>query len=289
VKFSEYQSKSAVTDIRPDKTDIAYPLLGLAGEVGSLVAEYKKRLRTGRGYYGFEDEVKEELGDLLWYVAALARTMNIDLDSVAEANIRKISTAWGVELPPPRVYDAGYPPEQRFPRQFEVLFTTYERDGLPRVSIYLGDQAIGDPLDDNVYDEDHYRFHDAFHLAHVAVLGWSPVIRSLMKRKRKANPEVDRVEDGARAVFTEEGLVAFVFSIAANEGYFQESERVDWDLLKTIQRITKNLEVADQPLLAWQTAILKGYSVWRGLCEHNGGIVTLDLDKRDIRFKPRPA
>ena len=58
---------------------------------------------------------------------------------------------------------------------------------------------LGNELTDNAYENDGYRYHDVFHLAYAAVLGWSPVIRKLMDRKRKSDPQIDRIEDGGRA------------------------------------------------------------------------------------------
>jgi NTP pyrophosphatase (non-canonical NTP hydrolase) len=283
--LDEYQRATEATDVRPDPKDPALPLLGLAGEVGSLVTEYKKKLRGGGGYAGFEREVREDLGDLLWYAATLARTVGLSLDEIASANLAKTASMWSEQLSPPHQYDAAFPPEQRLPRQFTMTFVTVTgTDGLPRVKIYMGSEAKGDPLDDNSYEEDHYRFHDALHLAHAAVLGWSPVFRWMVKAKRKEDLRVDRVEDGARAIALEEGLTAFIFSEAAQRGFFAGTGQVDWDLLKTVRRMVLNLEVADQPPNAWRRAILQGYEVWRNLREHGGGTVEGDLDARSIRF-----
>lgn len=283
--LDEYQLATAATDIRPDPLDPALPLLGLAGEVGSLVTEYKKKLRGGEAYVGFDVEVREDLGDLLWYAATLARTLGLSLNDIAVANLAKANSMWGEELPPPRQYDTRFPTGQRLPRQFTTRFATVSGpDGLPRVKIYLGTDPAGDALDDNAYEEDHYRFHDALHLAHAAVLGWSPVFRWMLQAKRKDDLTIDRVEDGARAIALEEGLTAFIFSEAAQRGFFEGTDRVDWDLLKTVRRMTANLEVGDQPPHAWRRAILHGYAVWRQLRQHGGGIVEGDLDARSIRF-----
>lgn len=284
--LDEYQRATAVTDVRPEpRDDPGFPLLGLAGEVGSLVTEYKKRLRDGESYTGFQAEVREDLGDLLWYAATLARTVDLSLSDIAAANLEKTASIWGEELLAPRQYDADFPADQQLPRQFTVRFATVEgKDGLPRAAMYLGSEPFGDRLDDNSYEEDGYRSHDAFHLANAAVLGWSPVTRALLHRKRRDNLLVDRVEDGARAIAHEEGLTAFVFSEAASRGFFQGTDRVDWDLLKTIRRMVVHLEVADQPPNAWRRAILQGYEVWRHVREQGGGIVEADLDARTIRF-----
>jgi hypothetical protein len=53
---------------------------------------------------------------------------------------------------------------------------------------------------------------DVFHLAYAAVLGWSPVTRKLLDRKRRSNPQVDLAEDGGRAIVIEEGIAAMAFA-----------------------------------------------------------------------------
>ena len=54
----------------------------------------------------------------------------------------------------------------------------------------------GNPLRDNNYVDDGYRFHDVFHLAHMAHLGWSPVHRALMGRRRLSDPRTAQIQDG---------------------------------------------------------------------------------------------
>ena len=80
MRLNEYQRAAAKTDqfqVRKasngqvDKAELV-PLLGLTGEVGALLSEYKKLLRDGPVHMRFKDRVKEELGDTLWYVAAVA-------------------------------------------------------------------------------------------------------------------------------------------------------------------------------------------------------------------------
>ena len=107
MELDEYQLRAAATDVRSDPDDIAFPLLGLSGEVGSLVAEYKKHIRADTPYANFIEEAREDLGDLLWYVAALARTLNLSLEDVATDNLKKTAAAWGDRLPPAPLYDKG--------------------------------------------------------------------------------------------------------------------------------------------------------------------------------------
>ena len=113
--FDEYQVRSAITDQRPDPRDISFPLLGLAGEVGSLVAEYKKLIRGDTISGRFLEEAREDLGDLLWYVSALARTLDLPLSEIANSNLQKIHDAWGTDLPPPSTYDVRFPDTPKTP------------------------------------------------------------------------------------------------------------------------------------------------------------------------------
>jgi hypothetical protein len=78
---------------------------------------------------------------------------------------------------------------------------------------------VGDTLTDASFVADGYRFYDVFHLAHAAVLGWSPVSRSLLGRKRRSDPQIDEAEDGGRAIVIEEGIAALVFAYAASHNY----------------------------------------------------------------------
>jgi MazG C-terminal domain len=145
-------------------------------------------------------------------------------------------------------------------------------------------EALGDPIDDNARFADDYRFHDAFHLGHAAVLGWSPVLRRLIKRKRKADPDVDRSEDGARAAAIEEAVTALVFEMAKAYDYFGGAQRVDDAILRAVTTVTAGLEVAERTAADWESAILAGFSLWRDLRERGGGVVHVDLDARALHL-----
>lgn len=62
--------------------------LGLAGEAGE-VADYLKKV-IGHGHDFDRETLVKELGDVLWYLAALAYQHQISLAEVAEANIEKL-------------------------------------------------------------------------------------------------------------------------------------------------------------------------------------------------------
>jgi NTP pyrophosphatase (non-canonical NTP hydrolase) len=294
VNIGEYQRLTAETDVL-DPTDLRLPLLGLAGEVGSLAAEYKKRERDLAGYRAFSEEVHEDLGDLIWYAAALARRCGLDLDGVLTDNLRKTRERFlRPDTPPPHhLFDEGRDPSEQIPRSLDITFVeTVERDRgrepVPVVRIYRGNDAVGDPLDDNSDDSDDYRFHDALHLGHLAVLGWSPTMRRLLGVKRTSDRDLDRVQDGGRSSVVEEGLTAYVFSVAVSHSLFATSDRVPVDVIKACQKMTAHLEVSRRSSMDWECAILAGYRVFRELQIHRGGTVHVDLIGRSLTFSPTP-
>jgi hypothetical protein len=287
VTLDEYQRLSAATDIDADNADPIVPLLGLAGEIGALIAEYKKKIRPdGAGYVGFDEVIRIELGDILWYLASLASKSGLTLGEIAVANLAKTRARW---LPgdsgPPTSYDDGMSDGQRLPRRFEAVFTTYVESGLTKCSMTIEGEEFGDPIDDNTRYEDNYRFHDVFHLSHAAILGWSPVLRLLVGRKRR-DDDRDRTEDGARAIAAEESLTAMVFAFAERWNYFSEAEHVDETILNAAKAVTSRLEVGRRNSADWERAILAGYAVWRNLRDNDGGRVIVDLDAAAIAYAP---
>ena len=91
--FEEYQSKSSETAKYPNVgKNFVYPTLGLAGETGEVAEKVKKILRDKEGIISREDreEIKKELGDVLWYLARISAEMGLSLEEVAQANIEKL-------------------------------------------------------------------------------------------------------------------------------------------------------------------------------------------------------
>lgn len=87
MSMNEYQNMAARTAIYSSAHQLLYPALGLAGEAGEVANKIKKMLRDGK----FDREgVAAELGDVLWYVAALARDLNVDLQDLAMQNLEKL-------------------------------------------------------------------------------------------------------------------------------------------------------------------------------------------------------
>jgi NTP pyrophosphatase (non-canonical NTP hydrolase) len=293
--INDYQRRAADSDILPSD-EFSLPLLGLAGEIGSLATELKKRERDALGYRGFRDEVREELGDLMWYAAALARRCDLNLGQVLTENLHKVEERYNrPSTPPPHeLFDEDFPTHEQLPRQIEITFVETDLAAdttppVPVVRIYRGVGTVGDPLDDNSDDNDDYRYHDALHLAHMAVLGWSPTMRGLLDVKRRSDSDVNRIQDGGRASVIEEGLTAYVFSVAAEHSFFATSSHVPADVIKACRKMTAHLEVSERQSADWEYAILAGYEMFRALKEHRGGTVRADLTTRTLTFTPPGA
>lgn len=217
------------------------------------------------------------------YLAAL-HAVGFGFDEIARSNIEK---SRGAFLEPdlallPR-FDNECEEEERIPTAFRIRINQ-RRSG--RSYLQWNGVFIGDPLTDNSNDPDGYRFHDVFHLAHAAILHWSPVFRALIKQKRKSRARDDEVEDGGRAIVVEEGLTAWIFSRAKALDYFNGHDRISLDILKTIQEFTGGYEVSCCPLKLWERALLQGYAVFRQLRDSGGGWIAGDRESRSIRFEP---
>ncbi len=292
MKFDDYQKQALETDqvpYRGEQTDdkvaqIVVPLLGLASETGELLSEYKKYLRDGESHMLFKEQIAEELGDLLWYLSNVASKFDLSLGEIASANLAKINERWGGKSCSIKDFDEGFPPEESFPRRFEVELRKESQGDKGVIQPYLNGEKFGNVLTDNYREDDGYRFHDVFHLAYVAVLGWSPVIRALLGKKRKSRPDYDNVEDGGRAIVIDEGIVALVFSYASKHNKLSSTDWVDYDLLRTIKSMTEHLEVGERTTGDWEKAIIDGFSVWRKVVERGGGKMSIDIDAREIKF-----
>lgn len=88
MNFDEYAKRARGTRVYNPGLRVIYPTLGLAGETGEVVELVKKSLRPGGSLN--EADVILELGDVLWYISALADDLDVPLEEVAERNIEKL-------------------------------------------------------------------------------------------------------------------------------------------------------------------------------------------------------
>lgn len=89
MQLNDYQSLAQRTANKSDYfTRLAIAGLGLTGEAGEVAEHIKKAV--GHGHDLSVDDVKKELGDVLWYIAEVASIVNLSLDEIAQANIEKL-------------------------------------------------------------------------------------------------------------------------------------------------------------------------------------------------------
>ena len=288
--FNDFQRRALETDQVPgtDGDALVVPLLGMAGEVGDLLTEYKKRLRDKDAHRLFRDRVAEELGDVLWYVSNLASKFDLSLDQIADLNLQKINDRWAAPRELGR-FDSTYKESERLPDSFDAEIIEDATGDVPRIILILDGKRAGAIVRDNSYEDDGYRFHDVLHLGHAGLLGWSPNIRSFLRRKRRSAPRVDEVEDGGRAGVIEEGIAAFVFNYARTRDFLRDVPAIDYSVLRTINEMTAGLEVSTRSSAEWQAAILRSYAVWREVRDHRGGRLRVDIAAGSLTFEGEPT
>lgn len=93
MELNSYQEAALQTALYPDRgTNFVYPALGLLGEAGEIANKLKKVIRDNGGVLTdpVRDNVADEIGDVLWYIASLAHEMDYDLNTIAERNVNKL-------------------------------------------------------------------------------------------------------------------------------------------------------------------------------------------------------
>ncbi|RYG97627.1 MAG: hypothetical protein EON58_09285 [Alphaproteobacteria bacterium] len=175
-----------------------------------------------------------------------------------------------------RRFDGDFPSGERFPARVRLSFD--EREGL--VSLRIDGEPIGDLLSDARRASDGYRFHDALHMTLASKLGWSPVVRAMLGRKRRSDPETDRCEDGGRARMVEEAICHAIHV------YRDELKTPDGmsRLVAHIQRMASGFEVEAISPAEWADAIAAGLEAMRALELAGGGDLEADFVKGDLHL-----
>ncbi|HEY3925396.1 MAG TPA: hypothetical protein VGL75_12615 [Acidothermaceae bacterium] len=328
LSFAQYQQSAVQTDEEIDNRDvmaITVPLLGLIGEAGNLLNAQKKYYTDREPTTRDRGFIRTELGDLLWYLSVTASHCDLPMEDVAAENLVRVRrydpTKTNSELPADSPsLDAEYPDTERFPRRVVIRFQpvrTAAADpkrakmllveaspnafpqgpnelastarGKKRYQGFAVGKQLGDQLTDNSPNSDAYRFHDAIHLGFLAVLGWSATCRGLLRLKRRSDEAVDENEDGARAVFAEEGIAALLAKRSIARGGFLTELSVDTNTLEIVTTVFEDLEVAVYPPWAWRRAISQGFVVMQQLSQNRGsGYVVADLDQHALTYSKTP-
>lgn len=98
MNFDEYQKQASTTDLMSGAMSSANDpsfvakVLGLVGESGEVAEKFKKIIRDKQGNISKADkqEIAKELGDVLWYLAVIAKYMDLSLNDIADQNLEKL-------------------------------------------------------------------------------------------------------------------------------------------------------------------------------------------------------
>ncbi len=83
----DYQDKAM--SLRLESATPLYVLTGLVGEVGEFFNHVSKSIRDGQPP-NLDLLLKKELGDILWFVTAVAQDLGFSLEDVAQTNLDKL-------------------------------------------------------------------------------------------------------------------------------------------------------------------------------------------------------
>lgn len=93
--FNEYQKRAREKAVYPTLgSGVVFPTLGMLGEAGEVAEKVKKIFRDQEAIItdATREEIKKELGDVLWYMSQVASELDINLQEIAELNLEKISS-----------------------------------------------------------------------------------------------------------------------------------------------------------------------------------------------------
>lgn len=255
--------------------------LEFGAAAGDVVAQLT---RSASAPAANRENLKAPLRRMWTVLLDVAVEADVSLSRAAHSNLAKNESRWPLHRAYVPFFDEDFPEEEKLPRRLEVEFREQRRGDIQTAVLRCNGINFGDRLTDNIMDPDGYRYHDVFHFAYCVHLGWSPVVRNLLRCKRKSSTRVDEAQDGARAAILEEAVSAMIFSRAKQMDFFAGLQQLDYDLLKSVREFVQGYEVEAVPLWQWEQGILDGYRVFRQLRTNNGGQVLLDLGKRTLQY-----
>ena len=278
------EDKEILKDNRlENELEIVYELFKISSEILEKGIDFKKR-----------SFLEKNIWKILKIIFYVINKNNLSKKELFENNIKKNMLLW---VNPDKIYfrDKDYSLHEQLPRKAQIEFIKISDK---KIIMRMNNRNLGDHLDDNSSIEDFYRFHDIFHWSYVAFLGWSPVLRALLKAKRKSKFTIDHEQDGARAVILEESISLQIFKYAQKNNFFEGINFVEFNLLKSIRNLTQGLEVENVTHLEWEHTIKAGFKVFRKMkktyekCRKLSspqtiGTLHVDADKKKITFKPK--
>lgn len=143
MQFDEYQREALKTDrvaapqYRATHIEKIVPMLGIAGESGELLSEFKKSLRDGGAHTRFAERMTDELGDILWYVSNAASKFGLSLEVIAQRNLEKVFERFSKrDNEGCYLFDAKYPKTERLPASSKWRFGRLEPRDITKFSAY---------------------------------------------------------------------------------------------------------------------------------------------------------
>ena len=300
--FNQYQEIAQISQLTDDTIQMTKVCLSEINYLVSLLCLHTLDENDQKLIFGTRPkEVKLCIQDVLWNVAIIAGIQKIKLEDVAHKNSQKIADIFPSDKTPTALTynEEKFPVHERFPTEFTIDILDVGLDSIRKHKsrMYWEGRPLGDDLTDNAHDPDGYRFHDILHLAFIAKLGWSPVVRAMMDRKRKSDTDVDEVEDGARARITEE-LVAKLMhgeavslqearsEVKKDSSLFPKGESFSSDFYRSIKRLVNDLEVKDCKHWEWEEAAHEAFAIYNLLCEAKEGSIKVNRTSRKLSFSP---
>ncbi len=100
MRLEDYQHSVSRTMNKqaPEREALSNYSMGLAGETGEVLEVLKKAIYHGHALD--MDNIEKELGDVLWYLTAIAEELELDLETIAQRNVRKLQARY------PKGFDA---------------------------------------------------------------------------------------------------------------------------------------------------------------------------------------
>lgn len=105
MKLDMYQKVAHRTSENQGDAELAFVAMGLASEAGELIGLVKKMARwmqkqqlpsSAPDLEGFRIHIREELGDILWYLAEFCTLLGFDMNEIAEENLSKLSKRYRI-------------------------------------------------------------------------------------------------------------------------------------------------------------------------------------------------
>lgn len=172
MELGDYQRLAKETDQTPGDGEFrtALHVLALQSKVGDLSGVFKKYFRKQASQRALDSTVDRALGDILWYLSAVASSRHLILDDIAQHNLLRVRRRYG-EMEP-NLFDPRQVRidalRESFPNDLCFEFHSFQDltgRKIMQVRVIGPDgQPIGDDIDDNEYKEDNYRYHDALHI-----------------------------------------------------------------------------------------------------------------------------